>query len=277
MKIALAYATPFEFAALRGVIAASCLLAVVVALRRPLRPQILGYTIVIGAFQVGGFGLFSMLALEFGTVGKSSILAYTFPLWVALLAWAMLKQRPRGFQIVAFPIALVGFGFILYPFDVERGLIGAACAVGAGIVWAIGAVLMKFAGERHEYDTVTMTAWQMVFGMLVLVAAAALTPHHPIAWDPTFAFALFFSSVVSNGLGWFLWTYALSGLPAGAASFGILLSPIVGAVAAAIQLGERDPVPQLVGFGILFFALVIFSLEGARGGMRFMHLAKTHR
>jgi drug/metabolite transporter (DMT)-like permease len=264
MKIALAYATPFEFAAMRGAIATVCLVAVVIALRRPLWPQMPGYTLVIGSFQVGGFGLFSMLALEFGTVGKSSILAYTFPLWVALLAWAILKERPHGLQVVAFPVAVVGFGFILYPFDLDRGLVGAACAVGAGISWAIGAVLMKFAGLRQRYDTVTMTAWQMVFGTLVFIAAAAFTPRPPVAWDAIFAFALFFCSVVSNGLGWFLWTYALSGLPAGAASFGILLSPIVGAVVAAVGLGERDPVPQLVGFAVLFFALVIFSLEGVR-------------
>src|SRR5579875_644436 len=82
--------------------------------------------IVIAIVQVGGFGLFSVLALEFGGVGRSSILAYTFPLWVALIAWPVLKERPRGFQVLAFPIALVGVAFILYPFDVERGLVGAA-------------------------------------------------------------------------------------------------------------------------------------------------------
>jgi len=277
MKIALAYATPLDFAALRGAIATVCLFVALIALRKPLRPEILPYTIVIGIVQVGGFGLFSMLALAYGGVGRSSILAYAFPLWVAVLAWAILKELPRGLAIVALPIALAGFGFILYPFNAERGLIGAGFAVAAGIVWAIGAVLMKFAGRRHEYDTLTMTAWQMLFGTLILCAGAAGAPHPPIDWNRTFIFALFFSSVVSNSLGWFLWMYALSGLPAGTASFGILLSPVVGAVAAAIQLGERDPAPQLVGFGILVVALLVFSLEGVRGGMRVVHLAKSQR
>jgi len=277
MKIAIAFATPLEFAALRGAIAMISLFAAVVALRKPLRPPIPGYTIVIGIVQVGGFGLFSVLALEFGGVGRSSILAYTFPLWVALIAWPVLKERPRGFQVLAFPIALVGVAFILYPFDVERGLVGAAYAVLAGILWAIAAVLVKYVGRRHEYDTLTMTAWQMLFGTLVLVAGAAAEPHAAVVWNPVFTFALLFSSIVSNGLGWFLWMYALTGLPAGVASFGILLSPLVGAVAAAVQLGERDPLPQLVGFGLLFFALVVFSLEGVRSRFPLVHPAHSRR
>jgi drug/metabolite transporter (DMT)-like permease len=277
MKIAIAYSTPLEYLSLRGILAAACLFGALFVLRKPLRPQIPGYTFVIGLTQVGGFGLLTMLALEISGVGRTSILAYTFPFWVALLAWAFLSERAHGLQLVALPIALAGFGFILWPFTLGSSLLGAACAVGSGIVWAIAAVLMKVAARRHAYDTLTMTAWQMLFGTLVLALAAILAPHPPIVWAPPFVVSLLFGGIVSNALGWFLWMYALSGLPAGAASFGILLCPVVGAVAAALQLGERDPVPQLAGFGILFLALLVFSLEGARGGTGVMHLAKLRR
>jgi drug/metabolite transporter (DMT)-like permease len=263
MKIALAYSTPFEFAALRSVIAAAGLFAVLAALRKSLRPPIPVYAAVVGVVQIGGFSLLTMLALEFGGVGRSSILAYTFPLWVALFAWPLLGERPHGLQIAAFPIALIGFAFMLFPFDAQRGLIGAACAVGAGIVWAIGAVLMKFAGRRRAYDALAMTAWQGLFGASILLVGAAIAPHAPIDWNESFVFALLFSALASYALGWFLWTYALSGLPAGVASFGTLLSPLVGAVSAALQLGERDPLPQVAGFAILFVALIVFALERA--------------
>jgi drug/metabolite transporter (DMT)-like permease len=277
MKIAVAYATPLEFLTLRGAIAIVCLFGALIVMRKPLRPQLPGYTFAIGVTQVGGFGLLTMLALEISGVGRTSILAYTFPFWVALLAWAVLKERAHGLQLLALPIALVGFAFILWPFTLGSSLLGAASAVGAGIVWAIAAVLMKLAARRHTFDTLTMTAWQMLLGTLVLAVAAVLAPHPPIVWAPAFVFSLFFGGVVSNALGWFLWMYALSGLSAGVASFGILLCPVVGAVAAALQLGERDPVPQLVGFGVLFLALLVFSLEGVREGTHTVQLAKTHR
>jgi drug/metabolite transporter (DMT)-like permease len=277
MKIALTYATPLEFSALRCVIAAVTLFAAAFALRAPMRPPVLGTTIVIGVAQVGGFSLFTALALEAGGVGRSSILAYSFPLWVALLAGPILKERPHGFQVAAFPIALAGFAFILYPYQVASSLISAACAVAAGISWALGSVLFKWVAARTTFNTLGMTAWQGFFGSLVLCIGAVAGPHPPIHPDARFAFALFFASVVSNGLGWFLWTYALSGLSASVASFGILLSPIVGAVAAAIQLHERDPLPQLLGFGLLLAALVVFSLQGVREASGAMHLAKSRR
>lgn len=275
MKIALASATPLEFAALRSAIAVLFLFAAVVALRKSLRPPVVVYTALIGIAQVGGFTLFSVLALGYGGVGRSSILAYTFPVWVTLLAWPLLKERPRGLQIVALPLAVLGIACILFPFNVTTGLIGAGYAVCAGIFWAIGAVLTKVVARRHAFDTLSMTAWQCFFGAFVLSVGAGAASHPPVRWDATFAFALFFTSVISYGLGWFLWMYALRGLPAGVASFGILLSPLVGAVTAAVQLGERDPVPQVVGFGVLFVALVVFSLEGVRRTKPIMHLAKT--
>lgn len=268
MKIALAYSTPVEFAALRSGIAVVCLFAAIVALRKSLRPPVLASTALIGLAQVGGFTLFSVLALAYGGVGRSSILAYTFPLWVTLLAWPLLKERPRGLQIVALPMAMIGIACIIYPFRLANGLVGAAYAIGAGISWAIGAVLTKLVARTHAFDTLEMTAWQCLFGALVLSIGAGIAPHPAVHWDATFGFALFFTSVISYGLGWFLWMYALSGLPAGVAGFGILLSPLIGAVAAAIQLRERDPLPQLVGFAIVFLALLVFSLEGVAGGTR---------
>lgn len=277
MKIAIAYASPLEYVTLRGAIALVFLFGALIVMRKPLRPQLPGYTFVIGITQVGGFGLLTMLALQLSDVGRSSILAYTFPFWVALLAGIVLKERAHGLQLVALPIALVGFAFILAPFSFGRSLLGAVCAIGGGIAWAIAAVLMKVAARRHAYDILTMTAWQMLFGTLVLAAAATVTPHPPIVWAPAFVFSLLFGAIVSNSLGWFLWMYALSGLPAGAASFGILLCPVIGAVAAAIQLGERDPFPQLIGFGVLFLALLVFSLEGVRGRTPVVHLAKLRR
>lgn len=205
-----------------------------------------------------------MLALELGGVGRSSILAYTFPLWVALLGWPLLGNRPKGFEIAALPVALVGFACLLYPFDLSRGLPSAAFAVGSGISWAIAAVLTKLVGRTTAYDALGMTAWQMIFGCLVIGVAVLVGPHPPIVWSGRFIVSLAFAGAVASSLGWFLWIYALQGLPAGIASFGVLLSPVVGAAGAALQLGERPPAIQLAGFALLSAALVVFSLEGRR-------------
>lgn len=261
-KIALRYTTPLDFAALRALLATVALFGVLIARRGAWQVPIPRFTIPAGMAQTGGFGILTMLALQFGGVGRSSILAYTFPLWVALLAWVLLRERLGRLQAIAFPIAAGGFAAIVYPFDLSSGSVSAACAVGAGISWALGAVLTKVAARQQRFDAFAMTAWQLLFGTILVCAVALPFPHRPIVWDGTFIFALLFCSVISNGLGWFLWVYALRGLTAGVASFGILLSPLIGATAAVVQLHEHEPLPQIAGFALIFVALVIFSFQG---------------
>lgn len=268
-KIAAGYSGPFEFTAVRSVLAAVILFAALVLARKPLRPRVPWYAFWIGVTQVGGFGLFTQSALVHGGVGKSAILTYTFPFWVALIAWPALGERFKGLQLVAVPIALTGVILILYPFDAVHGTLSALFAISAGLSWAIATILTKLARRDPAYDTLNVTAWHMIFGACVLSVGAAIAPHPPIVWSVPFIRALLYNAFIANALGWFLWMYALGRLPAGVASFAVLLVPVVGGTAAALQLHERPPVIQLLGIVVLLSALLVFSaqtlLDGRRG------------
>src|SRR5450830_538996 len=86
MKIGLGYAQPFAFAALRTFLGALSLFLVLIVLRRSLRPRAVGFTIVIGLLQTTGFVGLLMWALQSGGAGKTSVLTYTMPFWLLLLA-----------------------------------------------------------------------------------------------------------------------------------------------------------------------------------------------
>ena len=53
-----------------------------------------------------------------------------------------------------------------------------------------------------------------------------------------------FISIGGAALGWFLWMFILSRLPAGVAGIASLATPVVGVVSAAIQLHEFRPSPS---------------------------------
>lgn len=267
-KIASGYSTPFEFTALRSVLAAFVLFAALVLARKPLRPRVARYAFWIGVAQVGGFGLFTQSALVHGGVGKSAILAYTFPFWVALIAWPVLGERFKGLQLVAIPIALAGVALIMYPFDAVHGILSALFAIAGGLSWAVAAILTKLARRDPAYDTLNVTAWQMLFGAGVLTIGAGIAPHPPIVWSAAFILALTYNAVIANALGWFLWMYSLGRLPAGIASFAVLMVPVVSGIAAALQLHERPPAIQVLGIFVLLVALLVFSAQTLRDGRK---------
>ena len=174
MKIGLEYAQPFTFSALRTFLGALSLFALLLVLRRPLRPPPLGYTIVIGLLQTTGFVGLLMWALESGGAGKTSVLTYTMPFWLLLLAWAFLGERLHGVQWLAVALALAGLVLVLEPWHLQGGF-SSALAVAGGFCWAASAVVVKRLQARHEVDVLSLTTWQMLFGSLPLVLIAALT------------------------------------------------------------------------------------------------------
>ncbi|HUN30145.1 MAG TPA: DMT family transporter, partial [Alphaproteobacteria bacterium] len=93
MKIAVTDASPFTFAAWRTLGGGVALLATALVLRKSLRPQFPATFFWIGFFQTACFvGLVTWAVVSAGA-GQVAMLAYTMPLWVALLAWPLLGER----------------------------------------------------------------------------------------------------------------------------------------------------------------------------------------
>jgi drug/metabolite transporter (DMT)-like permease len=265
MKVGLEYAQPFTFSALRTSLGALGLFALLVVMRRPLRPPPLGYTIVIGLLQTTGFVGLLMWALDSGGAGRTSVLTYTMPFWLLLLAWAFLGERVRGVQWLAVALALAGLVLVIEPWHL-RDAFGSALAVAAGFCWAASAVVVKRLQRRHEVDVLSLTTWQMLFGSLPLLMIAALTWEGGPEWASTFVWALAYNVILANALAWFLWLFGLRRLSAGAAGIATLATPVIGVTAAWVQLGERPTAGEAAGMACIIGALAIVTVRGLVAG-----------
>ena len=261
MKIGLDYAQPFTFAALRTFFGALSLFLLLIALRRSLRPQAVGYTVVIGLLQTTGFVGLLMWALEGGGAGKTSVLTYTMPFWLLLLAWAFLGERPRGTQWLAVGLALTGLLLVLSPWRLQDAFSSLLALAGAAS-WAASAVVVKSLQKRQHVDLLTLTTWQMLFGSLPLVLIALLTDQGGPVWSAPFVWALVYNVLLGNALAWLLWLYALRRLSAGAAGLGTLATPVIGVAAAWLQLGERPTAGEAAGMALIIAALAVVTVRG---------------
>ncbi len=265
MKSALAYAGAFEFAALRTVIGALCLFAVVIYMRKPLRVKEMPTLILLGIMQTSGFTGLLIWALVEGGAGKTAVLTYTMPFWVMVLAWPLLGEKLRGLQWPAAILSTMGMLFILDPLHLGTDAFSMFLAVLSGIFWALSVILAKKLHQRSpDLDLLTLTAWQMLFGSIPLVVVALLVPSQPIQWTPYFIGAVIFNSVFCNALAWLLWLYALQRLSAGVASMSSMLAPVIGVLAAWIQLHEVPNMMELIGMTLIAASLVIISIISIR-------------
>ncbi len=262
MKTATGYAGPFDFAALRSLLGTAFLFAALLALGRRLRPPPLASTVLLGVAQTAGFTGLSQWALVAGGAGKTAVLAYTMPFWTLLLAAWWLDERIRGVQWTAVALALVGLILVLEPWRLEGSLESGLLAVGSGLAWAAGAIVAKRIQARQRVDSLVLTAWQMLFGSLILAVVALAIPQPPVRWTGAFIALLVYISLVGTAAAWLAWIFVLKRLPAGTASLGILAVPVIGVLASALQLGERPSGPELWGMASIVGALALLTLHG---------------
>src|SRR3546814_10159901 len=115
MKQVLAYAGPFQFAALRHWLGAAVLFAALLLTRQSLQPPPLLPTLLIGLCQTTAFQGLEQWALLDGGAGHVALLAYTMPFWAVLLAWWLLGDRPTPRHWLGLALAGLGLLFIIEP------------------------------------------------------------------------------------------------------------------------------------------------------------------
>ena len=262
MKIALAHAHPFDFAALRVGIGCALLFAIVKFRGRGLQLPRYRMAVLLGLLQVALFVGLSHFALLYAGPGKTSVLVFTMPFWMIIFAHFIIHERMRGAQWFAVALAFAGLTLIVAPWNLTR-LVGSLLAVAAGAVWAITAVLSK-KWPTAAGDPLLFTAWQLFFGFLALAALAFLHPHEPVRWNFEFVWTLLFSAILATALGWWLWTYVLAHTPAGILGLNSLGIPVVAVISSAIQLGERPPATELAGMLAIGIALALLAWLGLR-------------
>src|SRR5205085_1186019 len=137
-----------------------------------LRPAVLWMRSIAGSFGV----LFAFYALTHLPVSTSLTLSNTVPLWVTLLAWPVLGQRPRASVWAAIGIGLAGIVLIQRPEAVGNHLAAAmALALGSpSRVSVVGLMQIVFA---LLFD---LLFWKRQFGPPVVLGIALVVG--PSAW-----------------------------------------------------------------------------------------------
>lgn len=247
MKVALTYAPPFAFAAMRTGGAAVLLFAMLAALGKPLRPPAAGRLLLLALLQTTGFVALTSWALSLGNAGKTAILAYTMPFWVLLLAAPILGEHITRGKALAGGLGLAGVILILSPWTAHKDFPGLILALAAGLAWALAVMVAKKIPAHDTWTLLSLNAWQCLIGCVPLIIVAVFLPESPIHWTLSFDLALAYNVVLGTGLAWFMWLFILSRLSASVSGLSALIIPVIGILAGWAQLSERPGPWEIIG------------------------------
>jgi drug/metabolite transporter (DMT)-like permease len=212
--------------------------------------------------NIVGWHLGSILGLAQLGAGRTSILAFTMPVWAMLLGAVMFGQPlvARGFVASACALAAVA----LLAADEVASLAGHPLGVlwlqGAAASWALGTLWVRRAGSA--VSTEALTVWMMAFGSVVFWAAALTFEPTPAwrAWSGATWASLVWGMAVNFGFSQLLWFGLARALPPQASTFSLMAVPLVGVASSAIALGEAPR--TLDWIAAAFIAAAIASATG---------------
>lgn len=266
MKFGLQTLPPFSFAAVRIVLGAITLFAVLAVRGRVTWPKRQDFSVLIsvGLGQIGAFLAFITLALQHVDAGRSAILSYTTPIWVVPAAVILLGERMGTRTVLGLILGFIGIAALFNPWEFDWSdrdtLIGNGYLLLAAFAW--GATILHVKIHRWHSSALELAPWQL------LVAAAPLTLLALIfergQWPPldhATMLILAFNGPISTAFAVWAWITVNRTLPAITSSLGSLGVPVVGLIASVIALGEPLDVASVAGLAFIIGGLVLVSLD----------------
>lgn len=237
--------------------AAAALTGVSLAVPRGERTKI----VIAGMFNVAIFNVCSAYAQIYGTTSRAIVIAYSMPIWSALLAHLVLREKLNAVKLAALALCAAGLAILIFPLARSGIPLGALFALICAWTWAAGTVYLKWAKIRAA--TLAIAAWQLLFGWLMLAGGTLLFEGVPHLWPlPTHILAwIGYNGLIGMGLAYFLWFVVVDRLPTTTASLGSLLVPVVGVIGSAWLVGERPDLTDIIGFACIFASAASVLLQ----------------
>ena len=203
---------------------------------------------------------FFLYGLQYSTAAHAALLYTLTPLFVLLLAQALLGEFPGWRTAVGTALALAGTVFVLLQrgFDLSRGpLLGDLLLLVAVVAWAVYTAEGRELVGRH--GALPTIAWTLIGGTLLFLPLglgsllwpsnrAALAAASPEAW-----WGVLYLVVITSVVAYLLWYWALKHLAAARVAVFTNLQPLATAALAHFFLGEHVTLAFLCG------ALVVIS------------------
>lgn len=198
-----------------------------------------------------------MLAISYTNSGTATILQYIGPVLVMIVSCLMARRLPRGKEVVAIFLVIVGTFIIA-----THGNIHNMVLTPAGLFWGLMSAvsLMTYTlipvKLTEKYGPISASGWGMIIGGIVLCLGSRVWEMEVI-YD--FRFVLAFIGIVIFGtiLPFTMYVYGVSRCGAVKASMIASIEPVSATVFMVVWLKEPFMLIDLAGFLCIFITVFL--------------------
>ena len=196
------------------------------------------------------------------SIANTVVLFYTAPLFVALLAPFILKERLKNITIASLIIAFVGvllLSFLSFGLDSSKQIIGISAGLGSGIAFALMIISTKAI-------TGTLSFLRINFYQNLLAAAVLL----PVTFAYSYSLSikavglLIIIGVLHTALARTLWVSGVSKVPAQDAGAVGYIEPLSATIFGLMFFGELPPTVGIIGAILILLSSYLVTTKSAR-------------
>jgi len=219
--------------------------------------------ILASAMNIGVWNIATSLAVLYIPSGHASVLAYTMPLWVALMGFVVFGQRLTGRLLAAILIGAAAVVALMAPNfrSYAHAPLGLFWGLFAGFCWAIGTFVVK----RTSWPGMglSLTFWQVVLTFPPIALGAFFIDGLPTHWpSATALIATLYTGAIPMALGTATWFALVKLLPAQVAALSSIAIPIVAIVSGILILHEPLSALQAVAIASTVVSLWLALVPG---------------
>lgn len=268
MKIGVTELAPMSFRALNMVGGLPLLAFIVrirgVSLRVP--PGERGELFLLALTNMVIWVVLSIYALKLLSSGRAAILAYTMPVWAALIGIVLYGEHPSRRLWIGVGAAALGVVLLL---GGEIGAIagrplGTLLMLLAAAIWGLGTHLMR--RRQTRVHILAITFWSLAIGLVVCGGLALAFERD--SWTRTPGAggwgAIVYNAVVVFGFAQLVWFRLVSILPPVMSGLSVMLIPVIGLFSGIVMLGERPGWQDWIALVVVLMAMASVLLPAGR-------------
>ncbi len=206
------------------------------------------------------------LALDITTVARTSVIFYTMPVWLSLMAhFAIAGERLTLRKCVGLSLAFTGVCIVFLNRNDggQASLLGDVMAVSGAICWA-GLALVARATPFSGVQPAMQMFWQLSVSSVILLGAACFLGPFIRDFQLIHGFGMAFQIIAIGAFGFLLWFWLLKIYPANSVASFSFLSPVFGVVFGWLLLGEAVGRSLWIALALISLGLVLINRAARR-------------
>lgn len=220
----------------------------------------------LAIFRLGAVSLLVFTALQMIPAGRSSVVAWTTPLWTVPIAAVFLGDRMTGRRWLGLTLGITGVVVLFEPWNLDWGdpeiALGHGLLICAAITNASTSVHIR--GHRWSITPLDALPWQLAGATVILLSIGFVVEGLPtVDWTPRLVGIVAYQGMLASGIALWAQIVVLRNIDPVSANLTMMGVPAVGVVSSGLILGEQ--VTLELALGLLMITLgVAVNLLGDR-------------